>query len=127
MATTPEGKIKKMVRAVLEEFSGECRVTHAYDPGQTYTVSKLYQFWPVPSGFGASSLDVIVCYYGESIYIETKAPGAKPTPRQNLTIAEITGAHGHVIVVDGPVGCDVLRELLTIIRDKHADHYFPKT
>lgn len=114
MASTPEGKVKKMVGRVLEEFSERVWV------GDFHVVT-LYQFWPVPSGFGASSLDCIVCYYGRAIYIETKAPGKKPTPRQQLTIAEVRGAGGSVLVIDGEAGCNLLRQQLLLIRNEHAD------
>jgi hypothetical protein len=108
MAGTPEGKIKKMVRDVLAEFV-------EYDTGMD--VAKIKQYWPVPSGFGASDLDCIVCYYGQYIAIETKAPGKKPTPRQKLTIAETRGAGGAVFVIDGEQGCFELRVALQRIKD----------
>jgi hypothetical protein len=109
MAVTPEGKIKKMVKAVLAEFSETIQV-------DGYSVSTLKQFWPVPSGFGASDLDCLVCYYGRYIAIETKAPGKKPTPRQHMTIAETVGAGGIVVVVDDEEGVDWLRQILNEIK-----------
>ena len=112
--STPESKIKDMVRKVLAEFAGE-EIT--IDGLRTY---RLYQFWPVPSGFGASSLDCIACYYGMAIYIETKAPGAKPTPRQGLTIIQIRGAGGKAFVIDGEEGCRELRTHLLQIRFRNT-------
>lgn len=108
--STPEAKVKKMVRDVLNDFRKivEC---------SGYHVDNLYQFWPVPSGFGASSLDVIVTYYGRAIYIETKAPGKKPTPRQELTIAETKAAGAIVLVIDSEQGCHELRVILQKIKD----------
>lgn len=38
---------------------------------------------------------------GLYVGVETKAPGGKPTPRQNRTIAEIHAANGVVFVIDG--------------------------
>ena len=108
--STPEAKVKKMVRDVLNEFRQIVVVGK-------FHVDNLYQFWPVPSGFGASSLDVIATYYGRSIYIETKAPGKKPTPRQELTIAETKAAGAIVLVIDGERGCHELRVILQKIRD----------
>lgn len=112
---TPENKVKKMVRAVLAEFSSPISVKHQYSD-VTFQVTMLKQFWPVPSGYGASDLDCIVCYYGVYIAIETKAPGKKPTPRQGLTIAETMGAGGRCLSIDGEAGCTELRRILTEIK-----------
>ena len=101
MAVTPEGKIKKLVNKVLDEFVGP-------DLSQP----ELYRYWPVPSGFGKSSLDCIVCYRGRFIAIETKTPGKKPTPRQELCIEEMKCAWADVFVIDSKAGCDELRALL---------------
>jgi hypothetical protein len=110
MAVTPEGKIKKLVKKVLDEFS------ESVNDGVFHT-SVLKQFWPVPAGFGASDLDCIVCYYGRYIAIETKAPGKRPTPRQELTIAQTRGAGGPVFVIDGEKGLFDLRAYLQGIKD----------
>ena len=114
--STPEAKVKKMVKDVLAEFSEAIKRPAGGTSVSSYTVETLYQFWPVPSGFGASSLDCLVCYYGVAIYIETKAPGKGPTPRQEFTIAQIKSAGGLVFVIDGPQGCEQLRSALTLIR-----------
>ena len=81
--STPEAKIKKMVKEVLAEFEQ-----------------------PVAIGIFKVS----------TLYIETKAPGRSPTPRQDLTIAQVKGAKGLVFVIDGPQGCEELRRALTLIR-----------
>ena len=59
-----------------------------------------HQFWPVQRGLGAATLDCLICYQGKFCAIETKRPGKKPTPRQELTIAEIRAAGGTVLVID---------------------------
>jgi hypothetical protein len=59
-----------------------------------------YQHWPVQSGLGAPCLDCHGCYQGHYFAVETKAPGKKPTPLQNITIASIRAAGGIVFVVD---------------------------
>lgn len=105
---TPENKVKAMVRKVLAEFA-------EFDVGMN--VQNLKQFWPVPSGFGASDLDVICCYYGHYFAIETKASGKLPTPRQKLTIAETRAAGGAAFVIDGEQGCHELRVFLQGIKD----------
>ena len=120
MAVTPEGKIKAMVVRTLAQF--EASPTDV----DGFVVSDMYTFWPVPSGFGASSLDCLVCFRGVFIGIETKAPGKKPTPRQKLTIAEISGSGGKVFVIDGEESCKALKTFLHQImfrtKNANADH-----
>lgn len=95
MSVTPEGKVKKKVRDVIKKF----------DPD-------IYSFWPVPAGFGPSSLDVLICYRGFFIAVETKAKGKAPTPRQELCIEQINSALGTTFVIDGDDGVQKLEELL---------------
>jgi len=83
MANTPEGKVKKTVSALLKSV-----------PGVFYTM-------PVPSGYGESTLDYIGCYRGKYFAVETKAPGKKPTDRQNMVIDKMRKAGGAVFVIDG--------------------------
>jgi len=77
---TPEGKVKDKVKAVLRRFG-------------------LYVHMPVLNGYGEPSLDFINCGGGYFIAVETKAPGKQPTPRQQVTIAEMKKAGGFVFVV----------------------------
>ena len=79
---TPEGRVKAKVKRVLGK------------PG-------IYHHMPVQNGMGKPSLDFIGCAYGNFFAIETKAPGKKPTERQEITIAEIRAAGGKVFVIDG--------------------------
>jgi hypothetical protein len=83
MATTPEGKVKTKVSTLLKAVNG------------------LYYFMPVPSGYGESTLDYIGCYRGKLFAVETKAPGKKPTNRQQQIIDSIKRAGGAVFVIDG--------------------------
>ncbi len=83
MASTPEGKVKKTVSALLRATPG------------------IYWFMPVPSGYGESSLDYLGCYRGKFFAIETKKPGGKPTDRQNMVIDKIRKAGGKAFVIDG--------------------------
>lgn len=85
MATTPEGKVKKTVSALLR------------------SVPDLYYFMPVPSGYGESTLDYLGCYRGKFFAVETKAPGKKPTDRQNMMIERMTKAGAKVFVIDGDI------------------------
>jgi hypothetical protein len=99
-----------MVKAVLAEFSEETK-------NDGYIVHRIKQYWPVPAGYGASDLDCIVCYYGRTIAIETKAPGKDPTPRQEMTIAQYRGAGAMVFVISGELGCHELRVALQGIKN----------
>ena len=83
MATTPEGKVKQKVSALLKVTLG------------------LYYDMPVPGGFGGSTLDYVGCHRGEFFAIETKKPGGKPTPRQRQIISRMEAAGGRVFVIDG--------------------------
>lgn len=92
MAETPEAKVKKKVKALLEEH-------------------KAWFNMPVPTGYGIPMLDFVGCHRGRFFSVETKAPGAKLTPRQEFTKAEMEAAGGavfivgeHILVVKNPSG-----------------------
>lgn len=57
-----------------------------------------YFFMPVQAGYGASSLDFLVCLKGKFFGIETKARSGKMTPRQGRVIREIQDAGGIAFV-----------------------------
>lgn len=82
MAMTPEGRVKRAVSDYLK------------------TVPGLWYDMPVPSGFGGSTLDYIGCYRGRFFSVETKAPGKKPTPRQQRIISQVEHAGGVAFVID---------------------------
>ena len=69
--TTPEGKVKAAIKAVLKRVGA-------------------YYHMPVQNGMGAPSLDFVCCYKGRFVAIEAKAPGEKPTKRQIQTRNEMT-------------------------------------
>lgn len=85
--TTPEGKVKAKVKLSLSKRGAD-----------------LDQFWPVQNGMGSPALDCIGCYRGFHFEIETKAPGEKPTARQQQTIIKKNRAGSPVFVIDGPEG-----------------------
>jgi hypothetical protein len=60
-----------------------------------------YQFWPVPMGLGATTLDCLGCYNGKFFAVETKAPGKELTPRQRIIMANMRRAGGLVFIIDG--------------------------
>lgn len=93
MATTPEGKVKNAVRRLLKKHG-------------------IWHYMPMQNGFGMVGIpDLICCWDGRMLAIETKAPGKRnnTTPNQQKRLAEIEEAGGIAIVVDDPAQ---LQELL---------------
>jgi hypothetical protein len=78
---TPEGKVKKKVKQVLKRYN-------------------CWTDWPVPSGYGKSSLDCIGCIGGYFFSIETKRPGGTLTTLQHVTVAAMHRAGGTVFIID---------------------------
>lgn len=102
MALTPEGKVKKDVKAWL--------VKH-----------QAYYYMPVSNGMGrVGAPDFIVCLAGRFIGIETKAPGKKKnvTPNQQREIQWINRAGGYAMVVDD---VSQLEPLKNLIRGEHEN------
>ena len=93
---TPEGKVKAAVNRLLDKYK------------------KHYRYMPVPGGFGATTLDYLLCINGYFLAIETKAPGKKPTDRQKTVIAQIKRAGGAVFVIDGAEGLQSLHRFLEL-------------
>jgi len=81
---TPEGKIKRAIKKVLDALSG------------------CYYFMPVQMGLGARTLDFLVCYKGKFFGFEAKAPGEKPTALQKICMKKIQEAGGEYLVIDSP-------------------------
>lgn len=105
MASTPEAKVKSKVRRLLAEYPS------------------MYTYWPVPSGYGNTTLDVLGCYRGRFFTIETKAPGKKPTARQMVEINAIEKAMGRSFIISGedsPV-FDELRRYLDVLSETVPD------
>lgn len=93
---TPEGKVKEQVKKLLKAHGA-------------------YYHMPMQNGMGAPSLDFICCHNGRFFAIETKAPGKKPTPRQEQTMAEIAFAGGYVFVISNQEGLDILEAYLNLL------------
>jgi len=84
MASTPEGKVKKVVTEQLKQLGA-------------------YYFSPMTGGYGKSGVpDIIACYNGYFFGIECKAGNNKPTALQdkNLDDIEHTGGFSFVINED---------------------------
>lgn len=78
--STPEAKVKVRVKAVLNEHAA-------------------YHHWPVQSGYGAPTLDCVGCHRAMFFAIETKAPGERLSPRQELTKASMETSGAKVFVI----------------------------
>jgi hypothetical protein len=78
---TEESKVKTKVKQVLKRYP-------------------CWTDWPVPSGYGKSTLDCIGCIGGYFFSIETKKPGGTLTALQKVTLAAMHRAGGTVFVID---------------------------
>ena len=104
--TTPEGKIKVKVRELLKKYN-------------------VYYFQPVQMGYGAAGLDFhcVVCWkhIAVAFFIETKAPGKKPTDRQNILIADLEQRwNANVFVIENDTGLRKLEQWLMSIQDQSS-------
>lgn len=82
MASTPEKKVKDKVKKILKDHGA-------------------YFFNPVTGGYGSSGVpDIVCCYKGRFIGIETKAGKGKPTALQEKNLMEIAEKGGVAILVN---------------------------
>jgi hypothetical protein len=108
MAKKPEWFIKQAVNLTLASYP------------------ESYVFRSVPYGYGPSTVDYLVCHYGEFIGIETKAPGEKPTDRQRFILKQIELAGGAALVIDSIDKCHKLRTYLEQVKQNAASTSKPK-
>ncbi len=93
MAATPEARLKKHIRKILEE-------------------SKTYFAMPIGTGYGNSGVpDFLVCHKGRFIGIEAKANGGQATALQLMNLQKIRDAGGTSLIVNEH-NLDELKELL---------------
>ncbi len=79
---TPEGKVKKQVKAILDYFG-------------------VYYFFPATGGYGRSGVpDIVACYKGRFIGIEVKAGDNQPTALQQRELAMINKRGGIGVVIN---------------------------
>ena len=79
---TPESKVKKKVKKILDDLGA-------------------YHFSPMATGYGRSGVpDIIVCYKGKFIGIECKAGKGKLTALQEYNIEQIKQNQGLAIVIN---------------------------
>jgi len=95
VATTPEGKVKTAVKAVLKELGA-------------------WSYMPVSNGMGVVGIpDFIACLQGWFLAIETKAPGkaSNTTPNQDHQIGGIRNAKGTALVIDTTDKAEIRRAI----------------
>ena len=96
MAATPESKVKKRVREVLDKLG-------------------IYHFMPPANGFGRAGIpDIIACMDGHFIAIECKAGSGKTTALQERELDRIHNAGGTTYIARE----SNLDELQQLLREK---------
>lgn len=82
MASTPEAKVKKQIRKILD-------------------TTRCYYAMPIGTGFGNSGVpDFLVCHGGVFIGIEAKAGKGKTTALQDNNLERIRTAGGRAVVIN---------------------------
>lgn len=82
MANTPEAKVKKQIRKILD-------------------TTRCYYAMPIGSGFGNSGVpDFLVCHAGTFVGIEAKAGKGKTTALQEHNLKRIREAGGVAVVIN---------------------------
>lgn len=96
MAATPESKVKKRVREVLDKLG-------------------IYHFMPPANGFGRAGIpDIIACMDGHFIAIECKAGSGKTTALQERELDRIHNAGGTTYIARE----NNIDELQQLLREK---------
>lgn len=94
MASTPEVKVKKRIRKLLDETGA-------------------YYAMPIGTGYGNSGVpDFLICHAGRFIAVEAKAGKNKPTALQEAHMQRIRDTGGIALVVNED-NINELQELLT--------------
>lgn len=94
MASTPEVKVKKQIRKLLDEAGA-------------------YYAMPIGTGYGNSGVpDFLLCHRGRFIAVEAKAGSNKPTALQELHMQRIRNNGGIALVINED-NLQELKELLT--------------
>jgi hypothetical protein len=100
---TPEGKIKRGIKAVLDRYRPH-----------------VYTYMPVPGGYGRRTLDYIGFCCGLGFAIEAKRIGGKPTSMQQTTISEIEQSGARVFVINSYDRIVELEQWITTVVDNRS-------
>jgi len=99
MAITPEGKVKKEVRRVLDSLGA-------------------YYVMPVTGGYGKQGApDFLVCHRGKFFGIETKAGKGKLTVLQEMNLKRIVETGGVALVIRE----DDVKNLLSLMENGNEE------
>ena len=95
MASTPEAKVKKRIRAVLDAHG-------------------VYYAMPIGSGYGNSGVpDFLCCVNGRFVGIEAKAGKGRTTALQDMNLEKIVQSGGISMVINEQ-NVDALASLLSV-------------
>lgn len=93
---TPEGKVKDKIKAVFKR----CGV---------------YYHMPVQNGMGEPTLDFVACVNGRFFAVEAKAPGKKPSQRQQITMDKMASSGAYVFMVSNDEELAVLEATIQLV------------
>jgi pantoate kinase len=94
MAATPEVKVKKQIRKLLD------------DAGAYYAM-------PIGTGYGNSGVpDFLICHKGRFIAVEAKAGTNKPTALQEMHLQRIRARGGIALVINETNMDELKKELI---------------
>lgn len=95
MGMTPEGRVKSNVRKLFSLWGDE-----------------IYHFWPVQSGWGSATLDILGCANGHFFAIETKQSKKDLTDRQDVIRTLMGRSHAKVFRVRDHAELEVFKDWL---------------
>lgn len=82
MAMTPEAKVKKQIRKILD-------------------ITRTYYAMPIGTGYGSSGVpDFLVCHAGHFVGVEAKAGKGKTTALQEDNLQRIRNSGGTTLVIN---------------------------
>ena len=101
MALTPEAKVKKKVKEMLDQM-------------------EVYHFSPMQNGMGRAGIpDIIGCLEGQFLGIECKAGKGTTTALQERELTRIQNAGGYALVVNEK-NINQLQEIAEWIKNKQS-------
>jgi hypothetical protein len=100
---TPEAKMKRAIRAVLNKY-GE----------------HIYVFMPVQGGYGKPALDYMCFVCSRALAVEAKRIGGHPTPRQEMTIDAMEQAGAKVFIVNDYEKLEELDQWIATVVEDHV-------
>lgn len=105
---TPEGKVKKRIKEVLNAYN-------------------IYYFMPVQFGIGATGVDFhcVMDWHDVNLafFIEAKAPDEEATQRQDLFLrAREKEQNAETFIIDGEEGIQALIEWLELFKDERRPY-----